>query len=73
MFFKSKKHLLVNQNTTEIKQDASIFKLNIFKLHQAIIPWTMYMKTLKSLEKVAHYTLHNQKLFSAYMPRLMSK
>ena len=38
MLFKSKIHLLFNQDTTEIKQDASIVKLNISKLHQAVIP-----------------------------------
>ena len=38
VMLKSKIHLLFNQDTTEIKQDASIVKLNISKLHQAVIP-----------------------------------
>ena len=38
VMLKSKIRLLFNQDTTELKQDASIVKLNISELHQAVIP-----------------------------------
>ena len=61
MFLKSQIHFLFDQNTTEIKQDTSMIKLNYFKIHQGVIPWTIPMlKYLKVLTK----SLRNQKLFS---------
>ena len=42
MLLKLKIHLLFDQNTTEIKQDNSIVKLNISKLYQAVFPWTFF-------------------------------
>ena len=47
-------------------------KLNIYKIYQAVIPRTMRMKTLKSqlksLDKVAHYTLtKNRSLYTRLM------
>ena len=43
-----KKLLLVEQNTKEIKEGASIIKLNISSLHKAVIPWLKCMETLKN-------------------------
>ena len=42
MLLKPTINLLFDQNTTEIKQDSSIVKLNISKLHQAVFPWTFF-------------------------------
>ena len=58
-------NLLFDQNTNEIKQDGSIVKLTISKLHQAVFPGIISMNTLKRLDKVAHYTLRYQTPFSA--------
>ena len=43
-----KKLLLVEQNTKEIKEGASIIKLNISSLHKVVIPWLKCMETLKN-------------------------
>ena len=56
MFLKSKIHLLLDQNTTEVKQDTSIIKLNISKLHQAVIPQTVPWKHSKFLSRLLYIT-----------------
>jgi len=52
MLFKSKIHLMIEQNAKEIKQEISIIKLNNSNHHKALIPRIMYMKTFKT--KVAN-------------------
>lgn len=67
VMLKSKIRLLFNQDTTELKQDASIVKLNISKLHQAVIPrrlcpWKRSKVSTKSLiirYVTQIYSLHN--------------
>ena len=39
MFLKSKIQVLFEKHTKEIKEDISIVKLNISKLHKAVITW----------------------------------
>ena len=46
--FKSKKYLMIEQNTKEIKQEISIIKLNNPNHHKAVIPRIMSMKTFKT-------------------------
>ena len=43
-----KTHLLLEQNTKEIKEDFSIVKLNICNLHKAVIMRLKYTETLKN-------------------------
>ena len=67
VMLKSKIRLLFHQDTTELKQDASIVKLNISKLHQAVIPrrlcpWKHSKVSTKSLiirYVTQIYSLHN--------------
>ena len=46
-YYLSKKKLLLEQNTEEIKESTSIIKLNTSSLHKAIIPWLKCTETLK--------------------------
>ena len=56
MLLKSKIHLLFNKNTTEIKQDSSIVKLNISQLLQAGYSADyVHENTKKSL--IIHYVI----------------
>ena len=48
MLWKSKRHLLLEQNTKEIQEDISIFKLNISNLNKAFISRTKFTETLKN-------------------------
>ena len=48
MLFKSKKYLMIEQNTKEIKREISIIKLNNSNHHKAVIPRIMSMKTFKT-------------------------
>ena len=47
VLLKKKKHLLVEQDTKEIKEDFSIVKLNICNLRKAVI---MRLKSTETLE-----------------------
>ena len=50
MLLKSKRHLLLVQNTIKgIKEDINIVKCNIATLHKAVIPRTKSTETLKNL------------------------
>ena len=52
MLLKKKIYLLVNKNTKKIKQDTSIVKVNISKLHQAVIP-----RTITKFMLITHYVI----------------
>ena len=47
MLFESKKHLLLEQNTQDIKEHISTVKLNISNFHKVVIPWNKSTETLK--------------------------
>ena len=42
-----KKHLLLGQNTQDIKEHISTVKLNISNFHKVVIPWNKSTETLK--------------------------
>ena len=48
MLIKSKRNLLLQQNSKEIKQDISIINLNVSNHHKAVLPWTYSTETLKN-------------------------
>ena len=48
LFRKSKRHLLLVQNTNELKEDIGISKINICNPHKVVISRTKSTKTLKN-------------------------
>lgn len=56
VLLKKKKHLLVEQDTKEIKEDFSIVKLNICNLRKAVI---MRLKSTETLENHLFSTYSN--------------
>ena len=50
-----KKHLLLEQNTKDIKEHISTVKLNISNFHKVLIPGT---KSTETLQKTLIYIVH---------------
>ena len=68
MLWKSKRHLLLVQNTKEIQEDISIFKLNISNLNKAVISRTQFTETLKNRSSL-YYLIKTVFCITHVMPK----
>ena len=64
----SKRHLLLVQNTKEIQEDISIFKLNISNLNKAVISRTQFTETLKNRSSL-YYLIKTVFCITHVMPK----